>query len=195
MWPAAPAASTTAGQLRPTNSGGGEGHRPSGRPKCFCPDSWFKRAAKSMKLSHFCAWKAACNLPLTSASTSALLMDPDRRAEVLTVWIPKFCPGKRTGIAQVSSTQRRTACSATREGCITIHVVLVAHWKVPGHECETRDRVRCGDGHLRNAITMASSMYANDQASQQQHFHGKNCTMRSGGCARRGISMLDGFGR
>ena len=73
-----------------------------------------KAAAKPMKLSSFCAQKDGSNLLLNRASTSALLTDPDKHAKVLTVWIPKLCPGLPTGIAQVSAPQSAARLAVPR---------------------------------------------------------------------------------
>jgi hypothetical protein len=48
-------------------------------------------------------------------------MDPDGRADVFTVWIPKFDPGLPTGIAHVSSPH-----SAARPGVPHVKDVLQA---------------------------------------------------------------------
>ena len=95
--PAEPTASTTACQLRAANW--------KTEVYLFSLAVW-KTAAKTMKLSHFCA----------RTSSSALLMDPDRH----TVFILRFCPGLPTGVAEVSAPQSaKRACIDTREGCIT----------------------------------------------------------------------------
>ena len=51
-------------------------------PNIFLQVVAWNTAAKSMRLSCFCDWKAVCNLLENRASTSAVLMDPDRRADV-----------------------------------------------------------------------------------------------------------------
>ena len=147
-------------------------------------------AAKSMSLSHFCDGKAACSLLLNRASTSALLTDPDGRAEVLTVWIPKFYCGAAHWHAQVSSPH-----SAARTGVPTVKDVLqtVLPWqhtekysdKVPNQEMGS-------DAEMVTSampITLPSPYTSVNKQLSSSSIDGNNCTIWGGGCARRDVSI------
>ena len=70
-------------------------------------------------------------------------------------------------IVQVSSPHSDARpWSATSDRCFTGLVILATHGDVLGHECETRDVVRCGDGNLRNTIEISIAVHTSDEANQ-----------------------------
>ena len=69
--------------------------------------------------------------------------------------LPRVAHGRLTRLVV---SQRRTAWSATRRGCLSNSVQLETYEEVLGKEPETRDALRCGDGHLRRVITKATAI-------------------------------------
>ena len=107
------------------------------------------------------------------------------RNKVLNVWIPKFSPGLLTGISYVPSSHNPSRSRVPHaEDVLQAWLTLKRTGKVLGHGLVTRDGTGSGDGHCRNAITIAISIHDSDQASFQYHLHGQSYITPSVGCAR-----------
>ena len=85
-------------------------------------------AVKSETPWNLCNWQAACSSLMNRATTSALLKEPDGGGRGVDSVEPEVlsCVAHRHRTSLVA-TQRRTAWSATRDGCIASLGILATH--------------------------------------------------------------------